>query len=117
MGKLLVRFQEGPENNGDMGEMMWHRRESRRQTEKTNITLQSPKTPVYSNFSRPATSVVDARFSWPKLVVEARSVRTFAASRASYQVFRGPAKASAPWLMRSLQRFELFDELPASKHA
>jgi hypothetical protein len=53
VGKPLVRFQEGPENNSDMGEILWHRRESRRQTEKTNITLQSLETPVYSNL-RPA---------------------------------------------------------------
>ena len=29
-------------------EMMWHRRETRRQTEKTNFSLQPWKAPVYS---------------------------------------------------------------------
>jgi hypothetical protein len=31
-----------------MDEILWHRRESRRQTEKTNIVLESWKSPVYS---------------------------------------------------------------------
>jgi len=51
VGKPLVRFQEGPENNGDMDAIMWHRRESRRQTENTNSILQLPEAPVYSNVS------------------------------------------------------------------
>ena len=37
MGKPLVRFCEGPGGNCDMDEILWHRRESRRQTEKTNL--------------------------------------------------------------------------------
>ena len=39
MGKPLVRFCEGLEFNCDMVEILWHRRESRRQTEKTNFDL------------------------------------------------------------------------------
>ena len=31
-----------------MGEILWHRRETRRQTEKTNLTLTSGESPVYS---------------------------------------------------------------------
>ena len=31
-----------------MDEILWHRRESRRQTEKTNIVLQLGETPAYS---------------------------------------------------------------------
>ena len=31
-----------------MDEILWHRRESRRQTEKTNIVLESWKSPAYS---------------------------------------------------------------------
>ena len=31
-----------------MDEIMWHRRESRRQTENTNVILQSRESPVYS---------------------------------------------------------------------
>jgi hypothetical protein len=48
MGKPLVRFCEGREFNGDMEEILWHRRETRRQTEKTNLLLQFPESPVYS---------------------------------------------------------------------
>ena len=48
MGKPLVRFCEGREFNGDMEEILWHRRETRRQTEKTNLSLQPWKAPVYS---------------------------------------------------------------------
>ena len=48
MGKPLVRFCEGRECNGDMEEILWHRRETRRQTEKTNLLLQSLESPVYS---------------------------------------------------------------------
>jgi hypothetical protein len=48
MGKPLVRFCEGQEINGDMEEIVWHRRESRRQRKKTNFFLQSRETPVYS---------------------------------------------------------------------
>ncbi len=32
-----------------MDEIMWHRRESRRKTEKTNFVLQLRKAPIYSN--------------------------------------------------------------------
>ena len=32
-----------------MGEILWHRRETRRQTEKTNFILTSGKFPAYSN--------------------------------------------------------------------
>ena len=31
-----------------MGEILWHRRETRRQTEKTNLTLKPGESPVYS---------------------------------------------------------------------
>jgi hypothetical protein len=31
-----------------MDEILWHRRESRRQTEKTNLILESWESPVYS---------------------------------------------------------------------
>ena len=48
MGKPLVRFCEGPGNNCDMDEILWHRRESRRQTENTNLVLQSWESPAYS---------------------------------------------------------------------
>jgi hypothetical protein len=34
MGKPLVRFCEGQEINGDMEEILWHRRETRRQQRK-----------------------------------------------------------------------------------
>ena len=50
MGKLLVRFWEGQESNWGMEKILWHRRESRRQTEKTNIFLQPREAPAYSNF-------------------------------------------------------------------
>ena len=39
MGKPLVRFCEGQGYNRDRDEILWHRRESRRQTEKTNLVL------------------------------------------------------------------------------
>jgi len=41
MGNPLVRFWEGQEYDWYMEEILWHRRESRRQTEKTNIFLSS----------------------------------------------------------------------------
>jgi hypothetical protein len=41
MGNPLVRFWEGQEYDWYMGEILWHRRESRRQTEKTNFFLSS----------------------------------------------------------------------------
>ena len=34
-----------------MDEIMWHRRESRRQTENTNVILESWESPVYSQAS------------------------------------------------------------------
>ena len=37
VGKRLVRFCEGLRHNWCMAEIMWHRRETRRQTENTNI--------------------------------------------------------------------------------
>jgi len=41
MGNPLVRFWEGQEYGWYMEEILWHRRESRRQTEKTNFFLSS----------------------------------------------------------------------------
>jgi len=41
MGNPLVRFWEGQEYDWYMEEILWHRRESRRQTEKTNFFLSS----------------------------------------------------------------------------
>ena len=49
MGKPLVRFREGLESNFGMDEIEWHRRETRRQTEKTNLILQPGESPAYSN--------------------------------------------------------------------
>ena len=40
MGKPFVRFCEGMRHNWCMAEIMWHRRETRRQTENTNRFLQ-----------------------------------------------------------------------------
>jgi hypothetical protein len=37
MGKPFVRFWEGMRHNWCMAEIMWHRRETRRQTENTNV--------------------------------------------------------------------------------
>ena len=37
VGKLRVRFCEGLRHNWCMAEILWHRRETRRQTENTNI--------------------------------------------------------------------------------
>jgi hypothetical protein len=48
VGKPLVRFCEGQESNCGMEQILWHRRESRRQTEKTNMFLQPWKAPAYS---------------------------------------------------------------------
>ena len=48
MGKPLVRFCEGQENNWGMEKILWHRRESRRKTEKTNIFLQPREASAYS---------------------------------------------------------------------
>jgi len=48
-----------------MGEILWHRRETRRQTEKTNLALQLGERPVYS---KPRFLVLrflfDPVFSW-----------------------------------------------------
>ena len=52
MGKPLVRFCEGQEFNCGMDEILWHRRESRRQTEKTNFVLQLRESPAYSKTER-----------------------------------------------------------------
>jgi len=49
VGNLLVRFWEGQESNWGMEKILWHRRESRRETEKTNIFLQPREAPAYSN--------------------------------------------------------------------
>ncbi len=49
MGKPLVRFCEGLECNFGMDEILWHRRETRRQTDKTKLILQPGESPVYSN--------------------------------------------------------------------
>jgi hypothetical protein len=45
---LLVRFGEEPGTNGRMGEIAWHRRETRLQTENTNISLSGGNNPSYS---------------------------------------------------------------------
>src|SRR5262249_34293945 len=37
MGKPFVRFCEGMRHNACMAEIMWHRRETRRQTENTHV--------------------------------------------------------------------------------
>jgi hypothetical protein len=37
MGKPFVRFCEGMRHNWCMAEILWHRRETRRQTENTNV--------------------------------------------------------------------------------
>ncbi len=37
VGKPLVRFCEGLRRNWCMAEILWHRRETRRQTENTNV--------------------------------------------------------------------------------
>ena len=39
VGNLLVRFCEGLGYNWCMAEILWHRRETRRITENTNISL------------------------------------------------------------------------------
>ncbi len=49
LGKPLVRFCEGLECNFGMDEILWHRRETRRQTEKTNLILQPGESPAYSH--------------------------------------------------------------------
>ena len=49
MGKPLVRFCEGLDGNFGMDEILWHRRETRRQTENTKRILQPGESPAYSN--------------------------------------------------------------------
>ncbi len=41
MGNPLVRFCAGLGNNSGTDEILWHRRETRRQTEKTNFILKA----------------------------------------------------------------------------
>src|SRR5215467_7013598 len=48
MGKPFVRCCEGLRDTQCMAEILWHRRETRRQTENTNFTPRAPKTSVYS---------------------------------------------------------------------
>jgi hypothetical protein len=43
MGKPFVRFCEGLRYNQCMAEILWHRRETRRQTENTNFTPIAPE--------------------------------------------------------------------------
>ena len=43
-----VRFGEEPGPNRRMAEISWHRRETRRQTENTNVCLNGGKVPAYS---------------------------------------------------------------------
>jgi len=49
VGKPLVRFCEGLDGNFGMDEILWHRRETRRQTENTKRILQPGESPAYSN--------------------------------------------------------------------
>ena len=49
MGKPLVRFCEGLDGNFGMDEILWHRRETRGQTENTKRILQPGESPAYSN--------------------------------------------------------------------
>ena len=49
MGKPLVRFCEGLDGNVGMDEILWHRRETRRQTENTQRIRQPGESPAYSN--------------------------------------------------------------------
>ena len=44
----LSGSERGRSATGAMAEILWHRRESRRQTEKTNFDLQSREAPAYS---------------------------------------------------------------------
>jgi len=57
VGKPLVRFCEGQENNLGMEKILWHRRESRRKTEKTNIFLQPWEAPAYSKGEKGKTEI------------------------------------------------------------
>ena len=43
MGKPFVRFCEGLRYNWCMDEILWHHRETRRQTENTNVTPTAPE--------------------------------------------------------------------------
>src|SRR5215471_18731221 len=48
MGKPFVRFCEGWRHNQCMAEILWHRRETRRQTENTNIMPIARQASFYS---------------------------------------------------------------------
>lgn len=48
VGKLLLRFWEGSECNSGTDEILWHRWEIRRKTEKTNLILSPWEAPDYS---------------------------------------------------------------------
>jgi hypothetical protein len=56
MGKPLVRFCEGQELNRDMEEILWHRRESRRQQRK--------QTSSYSHGRLLSTRKIRATWQW-----------------------------------------------------
>lgn len=58
MGKPFVRFCEGWRHNQCMAEILWHRRETRRQTENTNIMPIARKASFYSTKSHAALYVV-----------------------------------------------------------
>jgi len=47
----LAQFREGPGTTDGMVLMLWHRRETRRQTENTNKDLPHRKAPAYSTKS------------------------------------------------------------------
>jgi hypothetical protein len=49
VGTPLVRFCEGLDGNVGMDEIVWHRRETRRQAENTKRILQPGESPAYSN--------------------------------------------------------------------
>ncbi len=49
LGKPLVRSERGWRATLDMDEILWHRRETRRQTENTNVILCRGESPAYSN--------------------------------------------------------------------
>jgi len=56
VGKPLVRFCEGLGNNSGTDEILWHRRETRRQTEKTNFILKA----------RGGPSLLESVEAWPQ---------------------------------------------------
>ena len=49
LGKPLVRSERGWRATLDMDEKLWHRRETGRQTENTNVILYRGESPAYSN--------------------------------------------------------------------